>query len=90
MTSPRLNAFSADASPAPASLVRSGDDPGRLEHGVCRAQEGAQRRPSIAALARRSGLPLLMLLIIGGTPIWGGYVTLLLAVIGWRLAGVWL
>jgi hypothetical protein len=30
----------------------------------------------------------MMLLIVGGTPFWGGYVTLGLAVIAWRLAGV--
>lgn len=51
------------------------------------ATERAER-PTLWALLRRSGLPLLMLLIVGGTPLWGGYVTLGLAVIAWRLAGV--
>ncbi len=39
-------------------------------------------------LLRRSGLPLIMLCIVVGTLFWGGYATLVLAVIAWRLAGV--
>ena len=39
-------------------------------------------------LAARSALPLLMLAILLGTPLYGGYVTLVLALLLWRSAGV--
>lgn len=48
----------------------------------------AAGRPTIVALASRSGLPLMMLCIVAGTPLWGGYVTLGLALLTWRMAGM--
>ncbi len=48
----------------------------------------SSRSPSFVGLLRRSGLPLIMLCIVVGTLFWGGYATLVLAVIAWRLAGV--
>lgn len=48
------------------------------------------RTPSVVSVVRRAGLPIIMLLIVGGTPLWGGYATLVLALVAWRLAGVML
>lgn len=39
-------------------------------------------------LLGRSALPLIMLAVLLGTPFWGGYVTLALALILWRSAGI--
>lgn len=39
-------------------------------------------------LAARSALPLLMIAVLLGTPLYGGYVTLVLALLLWRSAGI--
>ncbi len=43
---------------------------------------------SPAQLLGRSALPLIMLAILLGTPLYGGYATLALAILLWRSAGV--
>lgn len=50
--------------------------------------DGSAGSPTIPQLISRSGLPLMMIVIVAGTPLWGGYVTLLLAFALWRIAGV--
>ena len=59
----------------------------RAIHETAPTVRSTPRNPSFVAVLRRAGLPLIMLLIVGGTPLWGGYATLVLALAAWRLAG---
>lgn len=55
------------------------------------AQEDALQNaplPSVKEVAARCALPLTMALILIGTVLWGGFVTFVLAVLFWKLAGV--
>lgn len=50
--------------------------------------EQAPTRPRLREIIARNGLPLTMLAILGLTVVWGGFVTCVLAVCLWKLAGV--